>query len=131
MTCITCSHDYRKNFISWNVSDSTAQMQTWVSEGPLASFSLLAVLHICLFHSVNFQQFCAEYFKYIQGRIVFSYKEMFIYPWYCRKYMFLNLLNMFFPSYLKTCICTFRNGPTCPPPTSSSSLLLPLMLLEG
>jgi len=87
-------------FISCNVTDSTAQIQTWVSEGPLASFYLLAVLHISLFHSVHFQQFCAdEYFKYIQGRAVFSCMEIFIYPWYSRKCRFLNL---FFPSYSKT-----------------------------
>jgi hypothetical protein len=68
-------------FISCNVSDSTAQIYTWVSAGPLASFSLLAVLHISLFHSVHFQQFYAEeYFKYMQGRVVFSYTEILFIP---------------------------------------------------
>ena len=127
-------------FISCNVNDSTVQIQTWVSEGHLASFSLLAVLHITLFHSVHFQQSCAEeYFKYIQGIVVFSYMEIFIYPCYSRKCRFLNLLNMFFPSYLETCICTFRNDPTRSLPvstrttslSSSFSLLLLLLLLEG
>jgi hypothetical protein len=89
LTCMTIKKTF---FISCNVSDSTAQIQTWVSEGPLASCSLLAVLHISLFHSVHFQQFCAEeYFKYIQGRVAFSYMEIFIYPWYSRKRRFLNL----------------------------------------
>lgn len=102
MTCITCSHVWllrRFFFISCNVSDSTAQIETWVSEGSLASISLLAVLHISLFHSVHFQQLGAEeYFKSIQGRVVFSCMENFIYPWYSRKCRFLNL---FLPSYSK------------------------------
>jgi len=71
-------------------------MQIWVSEGLPASFCLFA--EFC-FLQYKFEHFWAEkYFKYIPGRAVLSYMEIFIYPWYTGEYMFLNCLNLFFSS---------------------------------
>jgi len=79
---------------------SIVQIQIWVSEGPLAPFSLFAVLHIgfCFF-LYKFEHFWAEeYFKYIPARAVLSYMEIFIYPRFSGECRFLNHLNLFFPS---------------------------------
>ena len=37
-----------------------------------------------------------EYFKYISGRTVLSYTEIFIYPWYSGEGRFVNRLSLFF-----------------------------------
>ena len=72
---------------------------------------LLLCILVC-FLAYMFEHFWAEeYFKYIQGRAVLSYSEIFIYPWYTGECRFLNRLNFFFPASLKICICLFRKGP--------------------
>ena len=59
---------------------------------------LLRCISVCfLVH--KFQHYWAEkYFKYIPGRTVLSYMEIFIYPWYSGEGRFLNHLSSFFPS---------------------------------
>jgi len=78
---------------------SIMQIKMWVSEGPLASFVYLLHCTSVCFLLYKFQHFWAEEcFKYIPGRVVLSYTEIFIYLWYSRKCSFLNHLNLFFPS---------------------------------
>jgi len=117
--------------------DSIMQIQIWDSEGPLASFSLFAVLHISLFHSVYvWIILCWRILQMHPRGAVLSYREIVICPCYSRKCRFLNLLNLFFPSRLKIFIWTFRNGPATSVSASlwfwldSSFLFLCLLLLQ-
>ena len=78
---------------------STVQIQIWFSEAPVYSFCPFAALISVCFLLYKFEHFRGEeYFKYIPGRAVLSYMEVFIYPWYSGECSFLIRLILFFPS---------------------------------
>ena len=85
---------------------------------PSCFLFICCIAYRCFF-LYQFEHFWAEeYFKYISGRAVLSYTVIFIYPRYSAESRFLNCLNLFFPSKLKICVCTFWNGPACSLPAS-------------
>src|SRR5215468_4953890 len=92
---------------------------------------LLRCISVCfLLH--KFEHFRGEeYFKYIPGRAVLSYIEIFIYPWYTGECRFLNHLNFFLPSYIKICVCAFRKGPATSLSTSLRFCLYDFLFLAA
>ena len=85
-------------FLQWDCIPQCKHRFGWQTALLLLFVYLLLCISVC-FLLYEFEHFWAEeYFKYIPGRAVLSYLEIFIYPWYTGECRFLNRLHLFFPS---------------------------------